>query len=320
MPRRTLNPAPRFIDWFKIATDMLLLFTRNLALATGLLLSVSVAAQPQVYVVNYPLQYFAERIAGAHAGIVFPAPANVDPAFWQPSVENVLAYQRADVIFLNGAGYAKWLARVTLPRAKLIDTSVQLREQLISVTDDVSHQHGPAGQHSHAGTAFTTWLDLHFAGEQARAIYEELSRRWPTHSGTFAANFEQLQSELAALDNTFSQIGRQQRLPPLMASHPVYQYFARRYALDLESVMWEPGVVPDDAQWQRLRVRLTRRPVRFMLWEASPQQATLDRLRALGITSVVVDPCANRPLSGDFLTVMHNNLTALRSIAAPTMR
>ncbi|MEA3275247.1 MAG: hypothetical protein U9Q81_08160, partial [Pseudomonadota bacterium] len=35
-----------------------------------------------LYTVNYPLQYFAERIAGEHAQVVFPAPADVDPAFW----------------------------------------------------------------------------------------------------------------------------------------------------------------------------------------------------------------------------------------------
>ena len=35
-----------------------------------------------VYVVNYPLQYFAERIAGEHARVVFPAPPDEDPALW----------------------------------------------------------------------------------------------------------------------------------------------------------------------------------------------------------------------------------------------
>ena len=44
-----------------------------------------------VYVVNYPLKYFAERIAGEHARVVFPAPRDVDPAFWNPDTETVAA-------------------------------------------------------------------------------------------------------------------------------------------------------------------------------------------------------------------------------------
>ncbi len=61
-----------------------------------------------VYVVNYPLKYFAERIGGDLVEVQFPAPADEDPAFWKPAAEVVTAYQQADVILLNGAGYAKW--------------------------------------------------------------------------------------------------------------------------------------------------------------------------------------------------------------------
>ena len=46
-----------------------------------------------VFVVNYPLQYFAERISGPDVRVVFPAPADGDPAFWKPSPEQIAAYQ-----------------------------------------------------------------------------------------------------------------------------------------------------------------------------------------------------------------------------------
>lgn len=39
---------------------------------------------PQVYTVNYPLAYFAERIAGDSVNVVFPTPPDIDPAFWSP--------------------------------------------------------------------------------------------------------------------------------------------------------------------------------------------------------------------------------------------
>ena len=46
-----------------------------------------------VYTVNYPLQYFAQRIAGEHAEVIFPAPSDVDPAFWQPTAEVIGDFQ-----------------------------------------------------------------------------------------------------------------------------------------------------------------------------------------------------------------------------------
>ena len=42
-----------------------------------------------VYVVNYPLQYFAERIGGDRVQVTLPAPADVDPAYWSPDAATV---------------------------------------------------------------------------------------------------------------------------------------------------------------------------------------------------------------------------------------
>ena len=60
-----------------------------------------------IYTVNYPLQYFAQRIAGEHAQVIFPGPEDEDPAFWMPDTETIQRYQQADLILLNGAGYAR---------------------------------------------------------------------------------------------------------------------------------------------------------------------------------------------------------------------
>ena len=68
------------------------------------------AAGPlRIYVVNYPLKYFAERIGGDYVQVEFPVPGNVDPAYWDPDIADISAYQKADLIMLNGAAYAKWV-------------------------------------------------------------------------------------------------------------------------------------------------------------------------------------------------------------------
>ena len=71
-----------------------------------------------VYTVNYPLEYFASRIGGEHVKARYPGPADEDPAFWKPDAQTIGSYQQADLILLNGAGYAKWLSRASLPRAR----------------------------------------------------------------------------------------------------------------------------------------------------------------------------------------------------------
>ncbi len=230
------------------------------------------ADQPlTIYTVNYPLAYFAERIAGEQAKVVFPAPADVDPAFWQPGLETIRAYQQADLILLNGAGYAKWVSKTSLPRLRTVDTSKAFKDQLIqSGAGGIKHSHGSGDTHSHAGTAFTTWLDLSQAVKQAGAISDALKRKRPQQSELFDQNLRQLEAELLQLDAQIKKLADKQLSLPLFASHPVYQYLARRYQLNLQSVMWEPEAVPDIAQWQVLKDMQVAHHAGGMLWEAEP--------------------------------------------------
>ena len=89
------------------------------------------AEQLTVYVVNYPLKYFDERIGGEYVDVVFPVPPDVDPVFWTPDIPTINAYQQADLILLNGAAYAKWVGQVSLPRSRTVDTSKKFRDQYI---------------------------------------------------------------------------------------------------------------------------------------------------------------------------------------------
>jgi zinc transport system substrate-binding protein len=260
-----------------------------------------------VYVVNYPLQYFAQRIAGTHAEVIFPVPANIDPAFWQPDVESIAAFQQADLILLNGAGYAKWIDRVSLPRRKRVDTSVAFRDKYIHVDEGVTHSHGPGGDHSHTGAAFTTWLDFNQAVEQARVIAAALIRERPRWKDDFEKNMAALETELLALDQQIKTMAAVRPDQPLLASHPVYQYFQRRNGLNLKSVMWEPDEVPDEAMWSELEFILKKHPARWMIWEGEPNPQSVQRLRAMGVESIVFNPAGNRPEVGDFLSVMRQN-------------
>lgn len=263
--------------------------------------------KPQVLVANYPLKFFAERIGGSAVDVVFPAPGDEDPAFWQPDDAAITQFQNADVILMNGATYSKWAEKVTLPQSKLVDTSAAFKAQYIEIKADSTHSHGPGGEHSHSGTAFTTWLDLTQAIQQAEAVKTSLAKFAPDAEKNFAA----LKSDLEAMDARLIAIGKRIANTPLVASHPVYHYFARRYALNLQAVLWEPETVPDDKAMEELKGILVKHPAKWMIWEGEPAKESVAKLDAIGVKSVVFDPCGNVPDRGDFLNVMKSNVEAL---------
>ena len=126
-------------------------------------------SKPVVFAVNYPLAYFAERIGGESIEVKFLAPADEDPAFWNPGDDAVAAAQKATVILRNGADYAKWVQTVSLPTGNQVNTSSAFAEKLIKAEQGLVHSHGKSGDHDHGGMAFTTWIDLDQAVQQAAA-------------------------------------------------------------------------------------------------------------------------------------------------------
>jgi zinc transport system substrate-binding protein len=265
----------------------------------------------RIFTVNYPLAYFAERIGGNLVEVVFPAPADVDPAFWVPDETTIGNYQKADLILLNGADYAKWTKKVSLPLLRTVDTSRSFRDEFIAVNSQVTHSHGPEGAHSHSGTAFTTWLDLSLATRQAEAIFKTFSQRLPEHQAALEGNYLALEEDLSLLDNKLLQLSKSNPSLALLGSHPVYQYLARGYGLNMRMLMWEPDEIPTESQWQDLQTITDGHDADWMLWEALPVVESIDRLEKMGIQSLVYSPCFNRPEQGDFLSVMQQNVANL---------
>lgn len=265
--------------------------------------------KPTVYTVNYPLAYFAERVAGDHIKIVFPEMEG-DPAFWEPSPEQVLEFQGADLILLNGADYAKWVPSALLPEDRMVNTAQGLEAQFIALDGSGSHAHAAGDAHVHGDVAFTLWLNPAMAVHQAKTIYASLSRMIALDDAALDA----LVADLEKLDADLKEVFQPLEKKPLLGSHPVYQYLEKRYNLNMESVHWEPDSEPDAAMWRELEDILETHNADVMLWEDEPLPSVKKALTEKGIKSVVFNPCGNRPVEGEYLTVMMENLEAVKRL------
>ncbi len=262
---------------------------------------------------NYPLYFFASRItAGVSTApeIVFPD-IDGDPASWIPDAEQIQLLQSADVVILNGAGAEPWLDLITIDRRRLLDTSVGFTDRLIPLEGAVAHQHGPEGEHSHQGMAFTTWLDPKLAIAQAHVVTNELIELAPIGEKQFRDNLAKLQQELMELDSQLAKAFTRLNGEPVLFSHPVYQYLQRRYGINGESVHWEPGEEPTTSAWIALQQILATHPATIMIWEDEPMLSTAERLSNASIAIVPFHTAANRPEEGDYFGIMRDNVERL---------
>jgi zinc transport system substrate-binding protein len=266
-----------------------------------------VGGRKRVAVVNYPLEYFTKRIASDCIDIIFPMPQTEDPAFWKPKEEDIRQFQQADLILLNGAEYEKWLPAAVLPMSKQIVTSQSFADRYVKNGEVLTHSHGPQGMHSHGLIDFNTWMDPQQAALQAESIHDELVRLLPGAAKEFDANLESLKKDLNELDQLLGAASKHLGTEPLLGSHPVYQYAARRYGWNLQAVHWEPDEMPSETEWKKLAELNARHPAKVMIWEEAPLPAVATRLRAMGIEPVAFETCANAPASGDYLSTMKAN-------------
>ena len=291
---------------------MVRMFAFALAFIAG---AATAAEKPVVAVVNYPLAYFAERLGGDAIEVLFPVPPDRDPAFWRPSLADIAAIQKADLIALNGAGYAAWTTKASLPRSRIVDTSAPFSDRFIA-TETITHSHGAEGQHSHEGVATHTWLDFSLAAIQAETLAAAMSRRMPDLADDIEAEKAALLADLAALNTVALKASEALRGAPIIATHPRYQYFARAYGLDIHSLEWEAGEAPSEDQWGQLKALANETGARILIWEADSPAAARERAAVLGLRDFVLPTLASRPLEGDFLSAMRADLMRLASIGS----
>ncbi len=264
----------------------------------------------------YPTQYFAQRIAGDLAEVTCPIPEDADPIFWMPDATTIQRYQKADLIVLNGAGFEKWIEVVSLPQSAVTDTAKNLTEAFISYENAAVHQHGPEGEHTHEGIDGHTWLDPNNAKAQSRAILEALLTKLPGHQKQLNEAYQSLADELDQLDADFKAL----KLPPMLCSHPAYNYLARRYSWTIHNLDLDPDSPLSKEAMANMRDVLSSFPASHLLWESEPLEATSKQLsNELALQSLTISPCellssTEQSAGHDYLKVMKANLVALQAI------
>jgi len=272
-------------------------------------------AEPRsVAVSNHPLAFFAARIGGDRVDVRWLVPDGVDPATWSPNGDDLAAMQSADLILLNGATYEPWRATASLPRDRVVDTTAAIRSVLIETEEGPVHAHGPEGEHTHRGTASTTWIDPKLAIAQSAAVEKALSALMPAHQDQFRSNRGVLIRELEERAAPIEQAVNTDPDRPVIFSRPVYQYLARRFRMNGETLDWNGSTSPSDQDLAELEELLEGHPAAWMIWPEAPPEATVSLLRERGIECVVVPIAGAPPVDGDLLTAMDETAAALRRV------
>lgn len=266
---------------------------------------------PVIVVVNYPLEFIVNSLVGPEYKVLNPVPPDADPETWLPDDELAATIQKADLIIINGASFADWVKKLSLPRSKVLRTSLSIKDALITVPDFEVHSHGAEGAHSHAGTVAFFWLDPALMARQAEAIAERLISLQPEEQQAITDNLQELNQSLAPLNQKLDQLKANYSGLNWLSRRPVYQYLAQRCGWTMYHTHWKPGQQLTEKEANQLKSLKKEHKFAGFLWERNPDAERVEKLKQEGLLSCVLNPLTTRPQEGDYVSDMLKQLTQL---------
>lgn len=185
----------------------------------------------------YPLAYMVQEIGGDHVTVKALIPYNTEVHSWQPSVSDMMALTKADLIVLNGAGLEPWFGEKVMPllnlsRTVVLDTTEGL--ELLALDED---EHETGGHDHEGGHDPHTWISPYMAERQAEKIYSALVDLDPDHSEYYRVRWESLRARLSSLDARYLQELANKSRSEIITSHGAYGYLCSRYGFEQHSVI-----------------------------------------------------------------------------------
>lgn len=191
----------------------------------------------------------ARNIGGDHFDHQMIVPIGGDPHLYEPTPSDARLVANADLILKNGLTFEGWIN-------SLIENS-GTKAPVITVTEGLPAltsltYKGAADPHA--------WMDAGKGEFYLRNIRDALIELSPEHKEEITENYENYSRQLSDLDEYIEQeikkIPEAQRI--LITSHDAFQYYGRRYGLNLQAIQG----VSTDAEVQTADIRRVNKVIR----------------------------------------------------------
>ena len=259
----------------------------------------------------YPLAYAAERIAGPGWEVVDLTPPGAEAHDVELSLENRSALERADlVIYLGDLGFQPQVEEAVGDLAATVVAGargVHLREGEDDFAGDEHGHDEDADPHA--------WLDpVRFASIVDR-VAEGFADADPAHESDYRDRAEDLRDELEGLDRRFRDGLTGCAHDTLVVSHEAFGYLADRYGLHQDGLAGlSPEAEPTAERLQEALGLFRDGHAGAVFFEQGSEAERIARSVAGdgGVPALPLSTLESRPESGDYLTVMEDNLDSLR--------
>ncbi|MEZ0491166.1 metal ABC transporter substrate-binding protein [Kineococcus sp. TBRC 1896] len=247
-----------------------------------------------VVTTSHPLQYAAEAVAGDRASVSSILAAGDDSHGTEISTRQVAEVVDADVVVhLSGLQPAIDTALSARPPQHLVDAE--------RYADDERDPH--------------FWLDPVRMASLGHDVAAELSEVDPDGAADYEAGAAAFATEMGRLDADYATALAGCRDAALVTSHEAFAYLAQRYGLRQIGIAGvDPEVEPSPARVRDVMEVARENDVTTIFFEETANPAVAAKLAGdLGLRTAVLHPVERVDEGQDYLSLMRENLQALRT-------
>ena len=264
--------------------------------------SPSVEKKIQIVATFYPLQYLATQIGKDSVEVINLTPSGGEPHDYEPTPQDVLKIERADVFVFNGAHFEIWaeklLSQISSKRLHILNMSV-----ILSEIDTDPH----------------FWLDPILFSKEAEAVRDMFISLNPNQKEMYTKNTENLIFEFKNLESVYTKELSKCVHNEIVSSHDAFHYLAKRFGftvLPLAGI--SPSQDPTPKHIAELAKYVKEKNIRYVFTETLTNQKFANTLASeLNIKTLVLNPIEGLTKSDldqnkDYISIMKENLQNLR--------
>ena len=263
----------------------------------------------------YPLQFVAEQVGGRFVSVSNLTRPGVDPHDLELSPQDV-----ASVVDATSHGLLVYLHGFQPALDDAVASAGGQPSRTLDVTSSAQLTLSPAGSATETATGVDPhfWLDPTRLASVTDAVADRLAQLDPRHAAAFDARARALQVKLHALDASFRRGLATCRSRYLVTSHTAFGYLAARYHLTQQGIVGlYPDVEPSPQELAAIATFVREHGVTTIFFEPLASPAIADTVaQETGTKTAELDPLeglTSADPTATYFSVMHNNLTALRT-------
>jgi zinc transport system substrate-binding protein len=246
----------------------------------------------------YPLAFTADRVAGPRWEVIDLTPPGTEAHDVELSLADRAALRRADlVVYLGDLGFQPQVEGAV---RDLDGTALAAANGLIAPGDSPDPH---------------VWLDPSAMATIADRIAARLSAIDPGGEVGYRRRAVTLRTQLTALDQKYGEALSSCRYGTLIASHEAFGYLARRYGLRQIGLAGRtPEGEPTALRLSEAAALLQSGRAGAVFYEESDEARRIAESVAqdVGVPALPLSTLESRPASGDYITMMEDNLSSLR--------